>query len=66
MKPIPEDLQTEFVAYVEMADDPEAPDGAWQARIEDACRAFLKRYKLSGFANDAFHQYLHLRYPDDT
>ena len=65
MRPIPEDLQVEFVAYVEMADDPEAPDGAWQAMIEDTCRAFMKRYKISGFANDAFHQYLHLRYPDE-
>lgn len=62
--PIPKKHRDEFVAYVEMADDDTAPDGAWFARIEQACLEFLDLKKLRGCQNSAAHQYLRLKYPE--
>lgn len=61
-KPIPQHLEDEFEGYVSMADDPEAPDGAWWAMLLDAATAFMHSKKLKGDPHDAVHQYLDLSY----
>lgn len=64
--PIPPKLQDEFVGYVSGADDPDAPDGAWFAMLEDASRQFMENHNLRGDENYAAHQYLRLAYPEEA
>lgn len=39
--------QQELFDYMELFDDPEAPDGAWQAMLEDAVRQYNEEHGTS-------------------
>jgi hypothetical protein len=44
--------------YMELFDDDDAPDGAWQAILEDAVETFNEANGTNYDPNDAFHDYI--------
>jgi hypothetical protein len=56
--PIPPHLIDEFKALMEMADDDDAPDGAWFQMLEDTASDFIDQHELRACPNDAAHQYI--------
>lgn len=59
--PIPQHLLPEFLAFMDMADDDDLPDGAWFAFLEENAAEFMKQHRLSGCPNSATHQWVQAR-----
>lgn len=58
--PIPPRLINEFRGYMDAAEQPDLPDGAWFQVMDDAARDFMRRYNLRGDPFDAREQYFRI------
>ena len=67
--PIPVKLREKFAAHMATHDDPDAPDGAWFARLESAADTFMHTHGLNQpwhCRNAATHQYQRAQQSKDT
>lgn len=62
--PIPAGLRQQFMAFMEVHDHDDLPDGAWFATLEQAAQQFMDDHGLNKrwmCNNDAAHQYLRFK-----
>jgi hypothetical protein len=59
---IPSKIRDEFIGYMDVANDDDAPDGAWFAMLECAAEEFMRKNRVHwGDGNDGAHYYLELK-----
>lgn len=60
--PIPKQLETEFLAVLDAANNDDLPDGAWLAVLGEAAEGFIKQRRILGAdAHDAVLQWVQAR-----